>query len=321
MPRIFLLLLLPLLSLAANGDSLRQLQQELAQQKYARAATTGLALLRDRPDDLQLLFLTALAFQHNQQPEQASRYYREIINRNPDLPEPMNNLAIIRLQQGDHEEAVDLLVASLKTHPAYATAWQNLSDLYRALASDAYRKTLDETPHGAAALQKIQLASLDQLHQAPDSLEQKPPAKPVIKITRSPIAADSKPATPSPDSPAATQPDPDRELEDIIRHWADAWSGKDFDTYIQAYTNDFKGRQINHQAWVKHRRSRILRPGRISVKVSNIQVRSRSDTRAIIDFHQAFRSPTYRDKVVKRIGLTRVGDRWLIASERTLAVL
>jgi hypothetical protein len=72
---------------------------------------------------------------------------------------------------------------------------------------------------------------------------------------------------------------------------------------------------------VEHRRSRILRPGEINVVVSDFKVKLRSDTRASVDFVQAYSSPGYRDRVVKRLDLERAGAHWKIVSERTLSVL
>lgn len=326
--RGFLISLLFLsLPTVSSGNSIQQLQNELQQKKYSRAATTGLSLLRQKPDDVQVLFLTALAFQHNKQLEQASRYYREIVKQQPGLPEPLNNLAMIQLQQGNHDQAVDLLIASLQTHPAYATAWQNLSSLYRGLASEAYRKALSEEKDTSQVMDEIQLVALTDLHSPPAagpaklktadatvqlaSAENKTPATAFI-AQQNPIQVpqESKPSTVT-----------DAELMQVVRDWATAWSSKDFDTYIDAYAGSYRGRQGSHSAWVKHRRSRIVRPGKIDVKVDKIRVKSRSNTRAIVDFHQAFKSATYRDKVVKRIVLSNINGRWLITRETTISVL
>jgi len=139
MLRVLLLLLIAVLPASAYSNSFQQLQSELEKQKYASAATTGLSLLRKNPDNARAKFLTAVALQNNNQPSLAKKHYQQLIQSNPELPEPRNNLAMIYLQQGKHDQAVDLLISSLKTHPAYATAWSNLSNLYKGLASEAYR--------------------------------------------------------------------------------------------------------------------------------------------------------------------------------------
>jgi tetratricopeptide (TPR) repeat protein len=372
---LFLSLLVCGLSFNAFGDSIQQLRSELQQQKYSRAATTGLALLRQNPDDLQALFLTAQAFHKNQQPEQAIRHYQRMLEIDPSLPEPLNNLAAIYQQQGDHQKAIELLTASINTHPAYATAWQNLSKLYRGLASDAYRRALSEQEDIRSSIQQLQLTELDSLHDLPvpvadnqiasssapamygqpstaatdrtpppslvEVIEHEtipapasePPAVPlpatgpqptarpepvVAVITPAPTVVEAPPATPETTAPGLPS---EALLQSTIEKWARAWDQKDFDTYINAYTDDYRGRRANHAAWVKFRRSRVLRPGDIRVTLSNIRVHSRSADRAVIDFHQAYSSPNYRDKVAKRVVLVNDRGIWKIARESTLAVL
>src|SRR3546814_8685917 len=63
----------------------------------------------------------------------------------PQLPEPYNNLAVLYAAQGDYDKARDALQAAIAKHPSYATAHENLGDIYAALAGAAYSKaaTLD----------------------------------------------------------------------------------------------------------------------------------------------------------------------------------
>ena len=385
---LYLSLLLGGLSFGATADSIEQLRNELEQRQFARAATTGLALLRRDPDDLEALFLTARAFAGNEQPEQAMRHYQRMLEIDPDLPEPLNNLAAIHQQQGDHDKAIELLTRSINTHPAYATAWRNLNTLYRGLASDAYRRALSEQDDIHPSVTGLQLASLSRLHDAePASPAQQPEqtASGITEQSTTPIpdeppalaeapAIDSAPASPddasipaeltpaltttnmppapapsataasSPASPPTATAEPaaassmataasneadfdepavpdEATLAQVVENWAQAWDQKDFDTYIEAYADDYRGRQASRAAWVELRRSRILRPGDIRVQLSNIRVQSRGPSRAVVDFHQAYSSPTYQDKVAKRIVLVRQQGHWKIRRESTLAVL
>jgi hypothetical protein len=70
----------------------------------------------------------------------------------------------------------------------------------------------------------------------------------------------------------------------------------------------------------EYRRKRIARPGAINIEVSDIQIKWRSENRAIIDFKQAYDSVRYRDRVVKRLGFSRVGSQWKITEEQVLSV-
>lgn len=325
MHRLILLLLFSCLPFSLHSNTLAQLKNELLQQQYSRAATTGLALLRKTPQDDQILFLTALAFQQDQQPQQALKYYQQLNQHNPGLPEPLNNMALIHLQQGDHDQAVDALIASLKTHPAYATAWQNLRNLYQGLASEAYRKALSEENKTSKVLDKIQLTALNNLH----SLVGNP--APQKEQVIQPIQLDQTPAAPAPNDenigeakarkPEISIDELEQQLIQTVKNWASAWSNRDFENYVNAYTDNYKGGKSNHRAWVDYRRSRILQAGKINVNVNYIRIKSRNAHRAIIDFEQAFKSPTYRDRVVKRIILTKQDNHWKISQERILSVL
>ena len=110
-------------------------------------------------------------------------------------------------------------------------------------------------------------------------------------------------------------------LIEQVKRWAQAWSSKDFDSYTGFYSNQHRAKFNSHEAWVAYRRDRILRPGEIKVEISNIQIKWRSQNRAIIDFRQAFESPNYKDRVLKRLAFDRVGSQWKITEERVLSVL
>ncbi len=292
-----------------SAESITQLKDELEKKQYATAAVTGLSLLDKQPENLQLQFFTALALQNNNQHQLAIQHYQQIIKAHPELPEPRNNLAIIYLQQGLHDKAVDLLIASLQTHPAYATVWQNLSTLYKGLASEAYRKALSEEKNTRSVVYKIELTELNSLHSSVWQAEEvsQPPHQ-VASISKQPektvekdIAVDN--------------------IIDIVLNWANAWSEKDINVYIDAYTIEFKGKSANHNEWEKQRRERIGRPGKIKVELSEIRVKSKAESRAIIEFKQAFTSSSYSDRVLKRLHLSKVNNKWKISRESTLDIL
>jgi tetratricopeptide (TPR) repeat protein len=330
MPRLLLLVFTFFLPGLVLGNSIQQLEAKLQLKKYASAAQTGMVLLNHQPDNLNIKFLTALALQNNKQPLIAKKYYQQIIESNPGLPEPRNNLAMIYLQQGQHDQAVDLLISALKTDPAYATAWMNLSNLYKGLASEAYRRALSEEKDVSSVVHKIKLTALTNLDSLPASsigvkpVIEKPLQTAAVEKNIAPVL-EQKPVTKAPlqleKPPVTEKPLSNEELIKIVQNWAQAWSKKDIKTYLDAYTSYFKGRKASHKEWVEIRKNRIKRPGNISVKISNITIKSSTPDQAIVDFHQSYSSATYSDKVVKRVHLTKTGKNWKISRENTLAVL
>jgi tetratricopeptide (TPR) repeat protein len=60
----------------------------------------------------------------------------------PELPEPYNNLAVLYAGPGQYDKARVTLEMAIRTNPNYATAHENLGDIYVRLASQAYNKAL-----------------------------------------------------------------------------------------------------------------------------------------------------------------------------------
>ncbi len=298
----FILILLCLLCNAgpAIAASMQQLEQLIEQRQFSSAIQTGEALLRAEAKQPRAQFLTAYAYQMAGQADKASALYASLIADHPELPEPRNNLAMIYLAQGDYDRASQVLVDAINTHPSYATAYDNLSRIYKGIASEAYRRAVSESSEPAKVSHDIQLVAITQL----DSLAE---ASPAVEPTSEPTVVNF-----------ANQ---ETLLIEQVKNWAEAWSNKQFERYASFYSPGYRSRFQTHADWLAHRRERILRPGEISVQISDIQIRWRSENRAIIDFRQAFQSPRYNDRVRKRLGFNRVGEEWKITEERVLSVL
>ena len=278
---------------------IQNLQLLIDQELYGQAARDGEQLLLKHSGHPDIEFLTAYAYQMNQQNLEAAKHYNNLIRRHPDLPEPRNNLAIIYLSDGDYDKASNLLVNAIDTHHSYATAYANLSNIYAGVASEAYRRAVSESNETVNYASKIELTALTKLTtteredttgnvSAPDLME-----NPAIKS----------------------------ELVKRLMGWAQAWSEKDLDTYISYYSTAHKLNFATHEDWAENRKQRILRPGFIKIGVSNIQIRAQTRNLAIIDFVQTFDSLDYSDRVIKRLGLSRVNSEWKITDERVLSVL
>jgi tetratricopeptide (TPR) repeat protein len=288
---IFILSTGPLL--AATG--VQDIQLLLDKKLYVQAARSGEQLLQKHSGDPDIEFLTAYAYQMSQQSGKAARYYQELIREYPELPEPRNNLAMIYLSDGDYDRASELLVNAINTHRSYATAYENLSNIYTGIASEAYRRAVSESKESDTYANNIELTALTRL----SSLN-------TGNIPESGLTESSATGL---------------TLVNQLIGWAKAWSEKKFDAYIGYYSGDHKLDLPTHQAWVEHRRKRVLRPGFIKIEISNFQIRAQSANRATIDFEQSFNSLDYSDRVIKRIRLSRINSKWKITDERVVSVL
>ena len=73
----------------------------------------------------------------------------------PELPEPYNNLAVIYASQGQLERARTLLETALQVRPDYATAQENLGDVFLQMSADAYQRAAKLQPANRTLASKL----------------------------------------------------------------------------------------------------------------------------------------------------------------------
>lgn len=120
----------------------------------------------------------------------------------------------------------------------------------------------------------------------------------------------------APAAEAATKP-AYADVEAAVRAWAAAWSSKDIAAYLAAYGSEFEtpGKQ-SRKDWEEERRNRILGKSRISVKLSDLQVKSEGG-KATVKFRQAYTADSLNVNVRKTLDMRQVGERWVIVRETT----
>ncbi|MDC1287529.1 tetratricopeptide repeat protein, partial [Gammaproteobacteria bacterium] len=141
-PYLIILCCLLVARMAFGADSMQQL---ITQKQYARAMETGEQILRQTPNHANTRFLTAYAYQMTGNTDKAIKLYEALIRDEPELPEPRNNLAMIYLGKGDYDHASALLVSAINTNISYAIAYANLSEVYKGIASEAYRRAISQS--------------------------------------------------------------------------------------------------------------------------------------------------------------------------------
>lgn len=310
--------------MAFGADSMQQL---IVQKQYEDAVRAGEQILQQTPTHANTLFLTAYAYQMTGQADKAIKLYEALIRDEPELPEPRNNLAMIYLEKGDYDHASQLLVSAINTNVSYAIAYANLSEVYKGIASEAYRRAISQSEEPAKYTHDFNLTEITWLDNQPADTATQIASLPLTSaIAPAPVA--KKPgvieATAESDDAKSTLvnvANRDTLLIEKVRDWANAWASKDFANYTASYIADYRDRFSTHEQWVNHRRGRIMRPGSIKVEVANFNVKPRGPNRLSVDFTPAFSSPNYSDRVVKRLDFSRIGSQWKIASERVLSVL
>ena len=149
------LLALPVLLTAsvAYADDYGDINQLLRLGKYPEALTRADQYLAGKPRDPQMRFLKGIIQSESGKTSDAVATFAKLTDDFPELPEPYNNLAVIYANQGQYDKARIALEMAIRTNPSYATAQENLADVYARMASQAYNKALQVDPGNKAAAQ------------------------------------------------------------------------------------------------------------------------------------------------------------------------
>lgn len=152
------------------------------------------ALLAKQPADAQIRFMKGVMLSETR-PADAIAIFTKLTQDYPKLPEPYNNLAVLYAAAGQYDKARAALDKALRTHPAYATAFDNLGDVHARLASQAYDKALQVQPGKPAPAQLALVRTLT----LPGAQSATLAVAPVAPVAQAPVAAAITPA-------AAAQP-------------------------------------------------------------------------------------------------------------------
>jgi len=332
-------------SLVAHADDMADAGKLFKQGQRSQALDKVNEYLINNPGDAQARFLKGLIYTEQGKTADAIRIFSALTDDYPDLPEPYNNLAVLYAGQGQYDKAKKLLERAISTHPSYATAHENLGDIYAKMASQAYDRAL-QLDHGNTATQ-TKLAMIQNLF-APgkrdnETVAQNTPAlgqveEPVTsRVEAAPVMAETTQPEPAPATPAASaavskpastaatvatgraaKTEKSAAVTQTVMAWAAAWSSKNTGKYLSFYAEDFKAPDgETRAAWEAARRERISAPKFIHVGI-RIQTISFTDgTHATVKFRQSYRSSHLKTSGNKTLLMVQSGAKWLIQEERS----
>src|SRR5437879_6751150 len=140
-----------------RADELQDIDALVQKAQHARARERVNQYLAQNPRDPKGRFIKGLILAEQNKGAEAIEVFAALSRDYPELPEPYNNLAVLYAAQGQYEKARQQLEMSIRTHPSYATAYENLGDVYTKLASQAYDKALQFDSSNSAAKNKLSL--------------------------------------------------------------------------------------------------------------------------------------------------------------------
>ncbi|MEE4253466.1 MAG: tetratricopeptide repeat protein [Desulfuromusa sp.] len=116
--------------------------------------------------------------------------------------------------------------------------------------------------------------------------------------------------------------EPDLQTEDIksfMQRWAQAWSNQDVDAYLSFYGEQFVPAAGRSRAdWEALRRSRLLAPKEIQVKLDDFQINPLENGRQRVEVIQSYTSNLLSDRFKKSFDLQQTETGWEILQERSL---
>jgi len=299
-------------STSVLANEIQEINQQFRKGDLTGALENADRYLAKNPKDAQARFLKGLILADQGKTNDAITVFTGLTEDYPELPEPYNNLAVLYASQSKYEAAKNALEMAIRTHPSYATAHENLGDIYAKMASIAYDKALALDSKNATAQTKLALIQ-DMIEGQPRKpaaakiATAKPPAKPT-QAESAPVKTAATNTAPVNSAPADTR------IEAAITRWAQAWSARDVDAYLAAYAGDFTAEGLSRSKWEAQRRARITAPKSIEVKISDLKIAQQGDT-ASATFRQAYRSDRLSSTVSKTLTLALKNGEWRIVDE------
>ena len=326
-------------SLAAGADEIQEINKLFKQGKQEQALGRINTYLVSKPKDAQARFLKGLILTEQDKTNDVIKVFSDLTEDFPELPEPYNNLAVLYASQGQYDKARIALEMAIRTHPSYATAHENLGDIYAKMASQAYDRAL-QLDHSNASTQ-TKLAMVKEIFATTETAKGVKPGKhtrkpqaltadadatasaqvsPVSTVaSTSPVVAAHEPAVPASKQPAGHKPATANNNNDVLNRvhaWAAAWAAKDVKGYLAFYAEDFKvPGNVSRADWEAQRNDRISKPKFIQVSISEPKVEFVDDSHASVSFKQTYNASHLHTSSGKTLLLEKSGDNWLIQEE------
>jgi len=321
------------------ADSLQDISKLLKQGHQTQALEQVDKYLVGKPKDAQGRFLKGLILTELNRPTEAIAVFQKLTEDYPELPEPYNNLAVIYAQLKQYDKARQALEMAIRTHPSYATAHENLGDIYARMASQAYDKALQLDSSNTSAQTKLSMirdlmgngrqtkaaaggpvvvASND----APATTDSKPAEAKALPAAKSVEVRPIEPTKPIETKPVETKPatkagNATAEARKAVEAWTSAWSRKDVAAYIGSYAKDFQTPGgMGRPAWEAERRQRLTKPGAIEVSAEGLRIAADGPDHVTAQFRQHYKSANLKTSSNKTLVLVRQDGNWLIQQEK-----
>ena len=177
----------------ARADEAQDVNKMINANQLDQAMQRVDATLTQKPKDAQMRFFKGVILTQEGKNTDAISVFLHLTQDYPELPEHYNNLAVLYAAQGDYQKARAALEMAVRTHPGYATAQENLGDIYAELASQSYQRAIQLDANDGVAKKK--LAAIQTVLSNESLNSKKPLVQPGAKPTHTPAISAVMPSS------------------------------------------------------------------------------------------------------------------------------
>lgn len=311
---ILFLFCIPHLALAQSSTALAEAM--IAKGSNIAAINILKKEVKKHPADYQAWFMLGVTQAKRRQFHDAVLAFNKVVELQPSLAEPHNNLAVIYNETGNYRAAVNELEISLTLKPDYVTAQENIADLYIKLAADAYRKVLAKKK--SPILQQRYQRLLNVRSGVPiESAAPKVDKKPVIiaSTSNSPVQSEKSEAVVQEASADLSQSK--QEVVKAIESWRIAWSNRDMVAYFSAYSSEFQygEKYVSYAKWKDYKIWAMRKRSFIKIDIEDVAMSALAENVMKVELLQHFRSDSLNIDNRKEMLFRKSDAGWKIIYE------
>lgn len=143
---------------AVRADEPAEIRALIAHGELAPALQRAQRAMQARPADAQARFLYGVVLMDLERDDEALAVFTQLSEEYPELPDPLNNVAVLQARAGHLALARLALEAALRNQPGHRAALANLGQVHLMLAVQAWEQAATQGPLDAQLLRRLEAA-------------------------------------------------------------------------------------------------------------------------------------------------------------------